>query len=366
MPRDGLTSRIVDEIYEAAINPERWPAALGSIAEATDSRGGVIFCTTAPHLPPSYRATPQLAPMAKLFVESGQFKDSVRAKLTFLDPFPEFAPTRSTTKGDGLDDDITTRMLAEVGLGEESMTHIPMPTGDVVTIGIQRAFGEPVHGPAELARLNGLLPHLARSTMITSRLRMEAARSTVEMLDLVAVPACVMSGDGRALASNASFDQLRSLVLPAAFGRVALADPGANRVFQDSLAALASHAVPVSSSIPVAQGPERDPAVIHLLPLRRSARDILSGGDILVAVTTPAPRGGESSPNILAALFDLTPAQARTAAALADGAAVPAIAASLGITEKTVRTYIERILAKTGATRLSDLLVLLSHFRQRH
>ncbi|MCU0818995.1 MAG: helix-turn-helix transcriptional regulator [Beijerinckiaceae bacterium] len=81
-------------------------------------------------------------------------------------------------------------------------------------------------------------------------------------------------------------------------------------------------------------------------------------------MTTPSPKGRASSPNLLAALFDLTPAQARTAAALADGVSVQGIAASLGITEKTVRTYIERIFAKTGARRLSDLLVLLGHFRQ--
>lgn len=357
-------AKVVDEIYESAVNPEYWPSALSAIAHATESSGGVIFCTTAVHLPPSYRTTEQLAPMAKLFVESGQFRESVRAKIAFLDPFPEFAPTRNTTEGVGLDEDITTQMMAQVGLGEESTTHIRMPTGDMVTIGIQRAYGMPVHDAKQLARLNTLLPHLSRSAMIASRLRLEAARSTLEMLGAVAIPACVVARDGRVLVTNALFDQLRTVFLPAAFGGVVIADPVANRMFQEAIRVHGAGSQPFGSSIPVAKAPDREPAVIHLLPLLRSARDILSGGDMLVAVTTPAPRAGGSSPNILAALFDLTPAQARTAAALADGASVAAIAVRLGLTEKTVRTYIERIFAKTGTTRLGDLLILLSQFRQ--
>lgn len=363
MPQSGQNAGLVDGIYEAAINPEQWPGVLEAIAEATDSRGGVIFCMSSLDFPPSYRTTAQIAPMARMFVESGQFRESVRAKIGFLDPFPEFAPTRNTGKAEGLEDDITTRMLAQVGLGEESTAHIPMPTGDVVTIGIQRAVGLPVHDVGQLRQLNALLPHLSRATMIASRLRMELARSTVEMLELVAIPACVMSRDGRELASNELLGQMSCIVLPAAFGRIALVDSAADRLFQQTLEILSAGLLPAGISIPVAQAPGRDPAVVHLLPLRRSARDILSGGDILVVVTTITSREGRSSPNILAALFDLTPAQARTAAALADGASVPAIAISMGITEKTVRTYIERILAKTGAPKLSDLLVLLSRFK---
>ncbi len=364
MLKSEFGEQIVDGIYESAINPDQWPEVLEKIARASDSLGGVIFCLPADQGLPRFRTTPQIAPMAHEFVQSGFFRESIRVKMAFIDPFPEFKPTRSDAISPELETDITTRMLAQVGLGEESTAHIAMPTGDVVAVGIQKAYGCPVHDAAQLGSLNLLLPHLSRATMIASRLRMEVARSTVALLGLLAIPACILARDGKELASNDLFGALSGIHVPRAFGRVGLVDPVANDLFQKALEALAMDRLPPACSIPIQKTAISDPAVVHLLPLRRSARDILSTGDILFVITTPSPKGRASSPNLLAALFDLTPAQARTAAALADGVSVQGIAASLGITEKTVRTYIERIFAKTGARRLSDLLVLLGHFRQ--
>jgi DNA-binding CsgD family transcriptional regulator len=55
-------------------------------------------------------------------------------------------------------------------------------------------------------------------------------------------------------------------------------------------------------------------------------------------------------------LFDLTPAQARLAALLYDGASVKQAASSLGITEGSARQYLRRIFARTGTNRQVDLV----------
>jgi len=59
------------------------------------------------------------------------------------------------------------------------------------------------------------------------------------------------------------------------------------------------------------------------------------------------------------ALFELTPAEAALAAALAAGYSLKDAAASSSITVKTSRTYLERIFAKTRTRQQSQLVALL-------
>ncbi|MBN9552947.1 MAG: helix-turn-helix transcriptional regulator, partial [Alphaproteobacteria bacterium] len=65
------------------------------------------------------------------------------------------------------------------------------------------------------------------------------------------------------------------------------------------------------------------------------------------------------SPSLLTSLYDLTPAEARLAAALSSGQSLEAAAAAGQITVKSARTYLERIFAKTGTNRQSGLVALL-------
>ncbi len=59
-------------------------------------------------------------------------------------------------------------------------------------------------------------------------------------------------------------------------------------------------------------------------------------------------------------IFDLTPAQARLAALLYDGASVKQAASHLGITEGSARQYLRRIFARTGTNRQVDLVRSIS------
>ena len=57
--------------------------------------------------------------------------------------------------------------------------------------------------------------------------------------------------------------------------------------------------------------------------------------------------------------YDLTPAEARLAAALAEGESLEEAAELLGITRNTARTHLKRIFAKTGTNRQGALVRLL-------
>ena len=96
------------------------------------------------------------------------------------------------------------------------------------------------------------------------------------------------------------------------------------------------------------------------MPLKRSAQDIFASADLLIAATEAGSRNVAPDQTLLCALFDLTPAEARFAAHLAAGHTIAGrTAALLGITQKTGRTYLERIFIKTGRDRQAALIALL-------
>ena len=68
----------------------------------------------------------------------------------------------------------------------------------------------------------------------------------------------------------------------------------------------------------------------------------------------------QASAEAIATLYGLRPTEARLAAALAGGASIKEAALALGMSELTVRTYVKRILQKTGVRRQTDLVQMIN------
>jgi len=100
--------------------------------------------------------------------------------------------------------------------------------------------------------------------------------------------------------------------------------------------------------------------VAHVIPIRRSARDIFvrSAGVLLL---TPVTLRTAPSVDLVQSLFDLTPAEARVARSLAAGNTVEDIASSAGVSRTTVRTQVRGVLEKTGCRRQAEVVALLSN-----
>jgi DNA-binding CsgD family transcriptional regulator len=195
--------------------------------------------------------------------------------------------------------------------------------------------------------------------MIAARLGLERARATVSAMHTMGLPAAVMSANGRVLATNPLFESMPGTFIPSSRDGLAIGDADANRLFQEIVSSSASRTEPIARSIPVAKREDRDALVIHLLPLRRAAHEIFSGGDLLVVATAARANAQVPSPAILMGLFDLTPAEVKLATALASGKSLQDAALDANITRSTSRTYLDRIFKKTGTHQQSQLVALL-------
>jgi DNA-binding CsgD family transcriptional regulator len=98
---------------------------------------------------------------------------------------------------------------------------------------------------------------------------------------------------------------------------------------------------------------------MHVMAVRGAARDRLPGVHAIL-VLAPVTAKDVPSVAVLQGLFEMTPAEARVAHAVAQCRTVGAIADSFGLSPETVRSQLKSALAKTGVARKLDLAVVLA------
>jgi DNA-binding CsgD family transcriptional regulator len=205
--------------------------------------------------------------------------------------------------------------------------------------------------------LDALRPHLARAALLSGRLWMARARSVVQAFQAMGLPAAALSPDGRVIAFNDHFSS-DGRIVAAAGNRIGLHDPRAKSLFENGLIQLrVGH--PTVLSILLPGHADYETAVLHLIPVRGAGRDVFAGSLTLVVLTAMSPHALPSA-DLLHALFDLTPAEARLARGLATGQTLSELAHSSAVSRETLRTHLKAVLAKTGMSRQTDLARLLS------
>jgi DNA-binding CsgD family transcriptional regulator len=85
----------------------------------------------------------------------------------------------------------------------------------------------------------------------------------------------------------------------------------------------------------------------------------VAGGSWRAVFLSDPERGIESGEEMLARLYELTPAEARITGELLQGHTVEEAAAELGVTVHTARTHLRHVFSKTDTRRQSELVLLL-------
>jgi DNA-binding CsgD family transcriptional regulator len=348
---------IVENFYEAAFMPDEWATALDQASVASGSATGTLFIFEDNALPTG-RTSPAAQPLFDEFIGSDYWKtcDSVQ-RMCAIQP-GSFVNVDDYLSPEEIEHDPIRIRLREAGIGSNICTSIALPTGELVMFVFQRWLSDGSHEEPSVRLLNELRPHMARASLVSARLRLERARTTVSALEAIGLPAMTLSAGGRMLASNAMMEPLSSLLSISASNRVLIENPMLNRLFQANIEAVSRPKRSLAQSIPLPAQDGNPAMVLHFIPLVRDAKDVL-GGDILIAVTKVMASSLVSEPRILTGLFDLAPAEAKLATLLTDGLSLQAAAAASNVTFKTARTYLERIFLKTGVHRQSELIALL-------
>jgi DNA-binding CsgD family transcriptional regulator len=250
-----------------------------------------------------------------------------------------------------------TAFLRPRGLGWVVGTAIHSTSGDTLVFSIEKAYAKGPVPPEVADGLNPLRPHLARAALLSARFGLERARATVEGLNLIGLPAAVLAHRGKVLAAN---DALLAYVPDIRIGagdRIEFSNANTQALFMNACEGRSS-AFGTGGSFPAPRSATQAAFVAHVVPMRGGGRDVFTGAELLLYLTPVVQQAGPP-PEILQALFDLSPAEARVAAMIAEGHSVKAIAELLSVQPNTIRVQLKAVFSKTGTGRQPELVSLL-------
>ena len=351
-------SRIEQGIYEAAIIPDQWPEVLSDIARATEARGGVLFSVT--DATSSWTSSAGVRDLMSEFVTSGWVAKNPRMEIGFRREL--HLQPRFVVEADFFDDrdlsemEIYRDFYLPIGLGHSAGTVASLPHGDMLCFSFERDYDRGPFSDAERRSLDGIRPHLMRASMLTARLGMERVRTAVETLAQLGFAAAAVALDGRTLVTNDAFDQPEHPWTTRGRDRIALNDAAGNEMLQRALSVVAT--TRTVRSIPIRSGLNPTRHVVHVVPVRRSARDIFTDAGAILIFTGVRSEVGD--PAVLQLLFDLTNAEALLARRIAAGQSLEAVAAETGRSIATVRNQLSAVLTKTGCSRQAELSAVLN------
>ena len=228
---------------------------------------------------------------------------------------------------------------------------------------VSRHAALPSFTRADRARLQSLVPHLRIAVGLFEKLQFAGAEHGVfhAAAQSQGLALVVLDRNRRIVSTNPLADHLlaEDEGLIRRGEALALADPALQRLVGELLAG--STALPRLPRFRI-ERPGHGDLIVTARPLDVSA--IHAGaGALALFLARPAPEpGADAGPDAeaLRDLFALTPAEARLAAALADGGGLVEAARSLGIARNTAKTQLRGIFAKTGVSRQSQLVALLA------
>ena len=352
-----LSETLIDRIYECAFAPEHWPGVFDELAKIADARGGYLF--TANRKVINWTASASLQLGMQAFVAGDFYTRTSRPARALASGHAGFLRDYDVFTDEELAaDPIYRDLLWPAGLGWCAATAIRLPTGDELFLCVER---EHARGPVEataIEQLDALRPHLARSALMAARLQLERVRAASAMLASIGLPALVFDRAGRVLVANELLERPSDHVHWRAQDRFALKDSKADALLRRAMETLQADGAGSNRSFPV-RGPDAQVALIaHVVPIRRSARDLFSQS-VGVLILMPAKTPQAPSVELVQSLFDLTAAEARVARSLTMGQTVDEIASENGVSSHTVRTQVRGVLEKTGSRRQADVIALL-------
>lgn len=350
---EGLT----DEIYEAALVPEKWTTVLGQIGRLAGSVGGLLFAANGQYS--ASIASPVMQEIWEDFIRDGLADVNPRPRRAIARNYPGFVGDHELFTSEEMDRDPAYQYLRNKGYGWCGGTVVEVPTGDLAIFTWERKYADGPFNAETLAALDPLRPHLARAAILSGRLGLEKARLATETLGLIGLPCAVLSRSYRVLASNALFGSLVPDVIQDRQARITLADRRADRLFAVSIEQLGVQTGSPPRSIPVAASEQRPASIVHVVPVRGAAHDIFALASAIIVVTT-VEQASLVAPEVIQGLFDLTPAEARIARSVASGETIEQVALRAGVSAGTVKQQLKSVFAKTGVTRQAELVGLLA------
>jgi DNA-binding CsgD family transcriptional regulator len=357
--------QVTSTIYDSVLVPVNWTAALKRICGFTGSEAAEIIvwdrrCDRV-HVSESFGASPEAVAEYENYYHQldpqRPLADRIPTGQWYLDrrDFGQFAIKHSEFYQD---------YLNRIGWGSVMSNRLLRVDGIDGYFSMQRAVNRPYYDDADIRKLEPLASHLQRALRIRLKLQAASLKADVagSVLDNIRLPMMVLDEAGCVFMANAGAESLLRTkpALSVRHGRLVL-NPGSQCKLLNLL-----HAACGLSGAAVAGGfelMEAERRILRLIVIPLPPQVNVLNRDyrpLALLVVQRDEREMSSAEYLLRNTYRLTLAEARVATYLLSGMTPSQAAQKLRVSIPTVRSQISVVLKKTGATRQSDLVRLLS------
>ena len=361
------SSALVDleaAIYEAAVIPELWPAALTELNSLSDTGGTAMVCINERGV--HMTTTPSMDEIGRRFVAEDWLSRNSRAGAAFAKGIvgvPRFvAGEELQSEEEHLADPMINQLFRPYGFGRVAGFITQLPHGDTIIMNVEQYWERGPVRSRHLEVLDHFYPHLARSALMAGRADFRRVQTAVQTLSALGIPAVAVSPTSKVVLANDQFETSTHVWDTRGGEKLALHDRIADRMLSATLESLSAADSP--RSVPV-RGQEggRVTGVLQVIPIRRTAHDVFGSSSAIVVLSEPRADGREAT--LVQSLFDLTATELAVATDIAAGLTVAQIAEKAGRSVHTVRNQLASILQKTGCGRQSELVILMNQLSGR-
>lgn len=347
---------LLDRIYEAGVFQSYWPQVLEDIAVFVGAKGGNLIRTNAGGT--TLISSPSVAALTQEFVSGGWNEKNVRVtRLLDHSPHPGFLTDADLcTPAELCSLPVYTEFLTPHN-ADAGAASLMQGFGNEALIVAIECFPDQRSAFAAIATLNALRPHLARSLIIGQHVATLQTSKVVQSFELMQLPVALLDKNGKLLTATSMFSDFLGSFVYDGKHRLTLGDPVGDSQLQTALRGLAKPFPGASIGVRDKDGVGR--AALHLIPAKRDACDVHSQVHSFVILSHPK-NSRVPGADLISALFDLTPAEARLARAMAYGKSLKDAAKDFETSEETLRTQLKKVFMKTSTRRQGELALLLS------
>jgi DNA-binding CsgD family transcriptional regulator len=365
-------SRLIADIYDAALDPSQWTGALDKARALVGGSAALIFSRDT--------ATKRV----KVHYDDGgldsHYKQLYLDTYAKLDPFAsEHALTeigKPVRTAELLPQEafFETRFLKEWVRPQQLVDFICAVLDRSATgtdmFGVFRHERDGLVDEAARRRMRLLVPHIRRAVHISRVVERATAevRVLAETLEGLSAGLLLVEATGRIVHANCSARAMlqEGAILRSVNGRLVARHVDAAKRLEQVLAAAGKVGArfEVGSLVVPLNGREGVPHVAHVLPLTAAVgrHACMHGAAVAAMFVHKAVLELGSPLQAVAQLYNLTASERRVLSAIVQVAGVRETARTLGVSEATVKTHLRRLFGKTGAARQADLVRLVACF----
>jgi DNA-binding CsgD family transcriptional regulator/PAS domain-containing protein len=364
-------SDIIGLVYDCAVEPDQWPAAIAGICQAIGCLSGIILLidlqTSRHRFAHTWGAGTDWAQRYLEYSdELTPFYQNVFSRKICPDGEPLVLAPFIDAMGPRAQR-IYTELTQPQGISDMIQTVVLREERRLAVFGVNRHQSVGAPADDELAIIRLLVPHIRRAVAISDILDMKKleAHALATTLDTYTAGVVVVADRGRILHANDAARRMFSAAttVSAVNGFLKAHDIEANGKLTNAIE-LAQHdeatigAAGIGVALKTSTG---EPSIAHVLPLARgNLRTRLVPKAAAAVFITQAPGPPPADIAAVADSYGLTAAETRMLEQLVHSATVADTASALGISMNTARSHLAHIFSKTGLSRQADLVALVN------